>query len=98
MLERMYEDEMDDWYDDFDHGVYVVRELVNDIEGYRAESLTQYLNEEMSDYLCGQISVTSDFKRVIEYDYITEDVNEVEFFDKIKSDINKAIDRFRYLH
>jgi hypothetical protein len=97
MLERMYEEQLDDWYDD-DYGVYVVNELVSGIEGYRAESMTRYLNEEISDYLCGQVSLTSDLKRVIEYHYITEDVTEVEFFDKIKEDINKAIDRFRYLH
>ena len=99
MLERMneVEVEVEDWYDD-GYGVYVAHELVKDMEGYRAESVMNYLNEEVSEYFCGQVSITTYMGRVIDYDYITEDANEVEFFDQIKERINQAIERYKLLH
>ena len=77
---------------------YVLSGQVIGIENSRTDSLVRHLQDSVYNQFKGFISVSSDLKQVTGYDYITEDLSELNISMEIQRVIEVAIKQFTSLH
>ncbi len=77
---------------------YVLSGQVIGIENSRTDSLVRHLQDSVDNQFKGFISVSSNLKQVTGYDYITEDLFELNNSIEIQQLIEIAIKQFIRLH
>ena len=77
---------------------YVLSGYVKGIDYSRSDSLVTHLQDSIQSHWKGFISVTSNFKEVTSYDYITEVKSELENSTEIRRLIENSIEQFTCVH
>ena len=97
---ELIDDEHDcyDFLNEDGRPTYVLSGCLQGINDSRANTLMNHLQESIIGRWQGEFVVTSNFKSITSYDYITEVESELEDYSKIQRTIEIAIEQFASVH
>jgi len=72
-------------------------EKISAIDTSMTEHLYLRLNRALSSHWCGLVTLINYDKKIIGYEYETEDIDEMLLINEIRNDINAEIEGFRIL-